>query len=249
VPHPGQYGMRTISFTSGRRILNQPMSEEAVVPESGGAGRPLLVMLHGHGGSPHSVVGNRLFAALQALGRKAPDVVALNGGDDSYYHDRGSGRWGTYIVDEAIPDALRITHADPHRIAITGISMGGFGALDIARLWPGRWCAVGGNSAAIFYPGYTAQGAFDDAEDFARHDLLDAAKHHPDLYRGVPVWIDTGTTDFFRKADTVFAHELEPGNSPVTFHVWPGGHGDSHWNGHYPDYIRFFANALAHCRA
>jgi poly(3-hydroxybutyrate) depolymerase len=84
VPHPGHYGMRTISFTSGERILHQSLSEEAVVPASGGAGRPLLVMLHGRGGSPHSVVGNRLFAALQALGPKAPDIIAVNGGDASY---------------------------------------------------------------------------------------------------------------------------------------------------------------------
>jgi S-formylglutathione hydrolase FrmB len=37
-------------------------------------------------------------------------------------------------------------------VAIGGISMGGFGAYAIARLDPGRFCAVGGQSAAL-YPG------------------------------------------------------------------------------------------------
>jgi len=248
LPHPGRYGLKVIDFDSGQRILHRSLGQKAVVPESGGRGRPLLVMLHGRGGSPSSMVGNQLFAALQALGSGAPDVIALNGTDHSYYHDREDGRWATYIMKEAIPDGLRVTGADPSRIAITGVSMGGFGALDLARLYPQQhWCAVGGNSAAIFYAGYTSEGSFDSADDFAKHDLLAAAKTDPDMYGDAPVWIDTGTTDFFRKADAQFADELKAGGADVTYHLWPGGHGGKHWNGHFPDYIKFFADALARC--
>src|SRR5205814_612124 len=162
VPHPGRYGYRTITFAAGKRLMHQALPQEAAVPTSGGGGRPLLVLLHGRGSSYKSPMSNQLFSALQALGPRAPDVISLNGDDASYFHDRASGSWGTYIVKEAIPAGLRVTHADPHRIAIAGTSMGGFGAFDIARLWPGRWCAVGGNSPAIFYPGHTSEGSFDD---------------------------------------------------------------------------------------
>ena len=247
-PHAGRNGLRTITFMTHSRLLHRDLSQEAVVPERGGAGRPLLVMLHGRGGSPKGEMSNQLFAVLQSLGRRAPDVVAVDGGDASYYHDRQDGPWGSYVVKEAIPQAIALLHADPHRVAIAGTSMGAFGELDIARLWPRRFCAVGGNSPAIFLFGaQSAAGAFDDAEDFPRHDLLAVARADPRIYGRIPLWIDTGTEDFFRQADTEFAHLLRGGGEQVTFHVWPGGHAEQHWDGHFPLYIQFFARALAGC--
>jgi hypothetical protein len=51
--------------------------------------------------------------------------------------------------------------------------MGGFGALDLARLAPSRFCAVGAHSAALWFSGgETPAGAFDAAADFERHDLI-----------------------------------------------------------------------------
>jgi len=76
--------------------------------------------------------------------------VLLNGGRHSWYHDRSSGRWASMILDDAIPDAVRRFHARPDRIAIGGISMGGYGALHLAALRPREFCAVGGHSAALY---------------------------------------------------------------------------------------------------
>src|SRR5581483_9923525 len=84
------------------------------------------------------------------------------------------------------PDAERRFHTNG-RVAIGGISMGGFGALDLARHDPSRFCAVGGHSAAVWTTaGATARGAFDDAEDVARHGIGSAAAvRNP--YAGLPV--------------------------------------------------------------
>lgn len=58
--------------------------------------------------------------------------------------------------------------------------MGGFGALNLARLEPGRFCAVGADSPALWTAAEeTAAGAFDDAEDFAANDVLEAAETDP----------------------------------------------------------------------
>ena len=80
---------------------------------------------------------------------RTPVVLLADGGDHSYWHDRRDGAWGASVLREAIPAALRRTQADAHRVAIGGISMGGFGALDLARLGPRRFCAVGAHSAAL----------------------------------------------------------------------------------------------------
>jgi enterochelin esterase-like enzyme len=171
--------------------------------------------------------------------------VLLNGGGHSYFHDRRDGPWGSMLLDEAIPDAEHRFHTSS-RVAIGGISMGGFGALYVAGLAPGRICAAGGHSAALWlHAGDSAPGAFDDAEDFAAHSVFrEAALGRFDR---LPVWVDVGTADPFRTADTTLAQELRARHVAVTFHVWPGGHEGSYWRSHWPAYLRFYARALARC--
>jgi len=211
--------------------------------------RPLLVFLHGYGANQDSYLTDAMFAALARLGTQAPDVVFPYGGPDSYWHDRADGAWGSYVMREVIPQAIARLHADPLRVAIGGISMGGFGALDLARLHPGRFCAAGGHSPALWVTGgESAAGAFDEAADFARHDVIAAARAGP-LAGGVPVWIDVGTQDPFRSADTLLASLLRAHGQPVTFHLWPGGHDDAYWNSHWSAYLAFYATALARCHA
>jgi S-formylglutathione hydrolase FrmB len=138
------------------------------------------------------------------------------------------------------PAALSRTGADPDRVAIGGISMGGFGALDLARLAPGRFCAVGAHSAALWFAGAdTPGGAFDDGEDFARHDVLAAAAGRK-VYR-VPVWIDVGRDDPFFETDTALAERLRSHGTDVRLDVHGGGH--SGWSSRMPAYLRFYVSA------
>ena len=111
---------------------------------SNGPRRPLLVFLHGRGADEQAFLDTEMFTALRKLGRKAPIVAFPDGGDHSYWHDRSDGAWGRYVTDEVIPTVGQEFNVDRERVAIGGISMGGFGAYDLARLHPGRFCAVGG---------------------------------------------------------------------------------------------------------
>jgi S-formylglutathione hydrolase FrmB len=247
-PGTATHGAQIVRFTIKSSLVHQTMPVTAIIPPgASGQPRPLLVFLHGKGGNQDSSVDGALFAALASLGARAPDVVFPYGGADSYWHDRADGAWASYVYQEVIPQALSRLHADPTRIAIGGISMGGFGALDIARLHPGRFCAVGGHSAALWVSGgESAAGAFDNAEDFARHDVI-AAAHAGDPYRGMAVWIDVGTQDPFRSADTTLVQELRADGHAVQFHVWPGAHDLSYWDSHWSSYLQFYATALADC--
>jgi enterochelin esterase-like enzyme len=211
-----------------------------------GSRRPLVVLLHGRGSGPESWIRPQLFDALHALGHRAPDLLLADGDTDSYYHDRRSGKWGSYVLREAIPAGIHKLGADGSRVAIGGISMGGFGALDLARLHPGRFCAVGGHSPALWTTGgATAPGAFDDAEDFARHDVVGTARPRR-VYR-IPVWLDAGTEDPFRGTDAAFAGELRGHGTQVSFHTSPGGHDWTYWGSQLAAYLRFYARALRSC--
>ena len=105
-------------------------------------------VLHGRGSGPGSNLNDAFVSALAAQGSRAPAVVFPSGGDHSYWHRRRGGDWARYVLREVIPEAVRRLNADPDRIAIGGISMGGYGAFEIAR--KRRFCAVGGHSAATW---------------------------------------------------------------------------------------------------
>jgi S-formylglutathione hydrolase FrmB len=225
----------------GGRVLPQV----AIRPAKAGAKPPLLVFLHGRGGLREESNANGAFLrALAGLGSRAPAVVFPSGDEASYWHDRRDGHWDAYVIHQVIPAAIRRLHADPRRVAIGGISMGGFGAYDIALHHPGRFCAVGGHSAAVWTAGgLSAPGAFDDGADFARNDVIAAARAHGrHAWRGIPLWLDNGSADPFRAADHTFAAALG-----IHQRIWPGGHDDAYWHAHYGSYLRFYAAALARC--
>lgn len=229
-------------FTVESRLVGRSLEQAVFVPSGDTKGRPLLVLLHGRSSSPDSMAKKSITDAIGKLGSRAPVVVFANGGNHSYYHDRADGRWGSYILQEVIPAAIQKYELDGRRVAIGGFSMGGFGALDLARFK--RFCAVGGHSAAMWRTGgETPQGAFDHAEDFEQNDIIELATANPHLYGDAKVWIDIGTEDPFRSANEELARRL----AGESFHLWRGDHDFSHFERDAPKVMRFYANALARC--
>jgi S-formylglutathione hydrolase FrmB len=229
------------------RFAHRTLAQVAAVPRdaSAGAERPLLVFLHGRGGDgEESNANDAFFAALDALGSRAPIVVFPNGGESSYFHRRSGGDWARYVLEEVIPQAVKRLGADPRRVAIGGISMGGYGAFNIARLRPRGFCAVGGHSAALWVRGGdSAPGAFDDAEDFARNDVIGLARARGHAAWGeARLWLDGGTRDPFRAGGEALARALQ-----IRMRHWPGEHEGDYWRAHYARYLRFYADALAAC--
>lgn len=216
-------GARVEHYTLHSRFVHGDLHEIRVVPAR--HGNWTLVFLHGRSAGPSSSLNQPFFDALHDLGNRAPVVVLPDGGDHSYWHNRADGRWGSMVLDEIVPQR--------GRVAIGGISMGGYGALLLGA--QRHFCAVGGHSPALWFSGAdSAAGAFDDAEDYARHDIV----NHPPHY-SAPVWIDVGTDDPFHDAAVHYAHEIH-----AQLQVWPGGHDDAYWHSHLRQYFAFYAR---HC--
>lgn len=214
--------------------------QHRVIP-AGRDGAPLLVLLHERGGSPRELLWPELVDSLEAMGANAPAVLLVDGGDHSYYHDRDDFDWGTHILDEAIPAARDRLDTDARKEAIGGFSMGGFGALDLGR--QRRFCAVGAHSPALWEGGgQTPEGAFDDAEDFERHDVLELAQADPGLFRGAQVWLDVGLDDSFRRNTVLLGAVVHaPAKTP------PGEHSTAYWREHVGEYLEFYDEALRTC--
>jgi S-formylglutathione hydrolase FrmB len=248
-PRADVVGVRVVRLTLDSAAVGRKLAVSVVVPPGGADGRPLLVFLHERGGSDRSWLRAPVLRALAALGTDAPVVAFPAGSEGSYWHDRAEGDWGRYVTEEVIPRVTRRFRTDGHRVAVGGISMGGFGAYSLALAHRGRFCAAGGHSPALWEEaGVSAAGAFDDADDFARHDVI-AAAGRPAAFGSTVLWLDGGTDDPFRRAADAFAARLRAAGTPLARHVSPGGHDSRYWLAHWPEYLRFYARALASCRS
>jgi S-formylglutathione hydrolase FrmB len=232
-----KHGADVESYEIDSAVVGRELEQRLVLPEEPSGA--LLVFLHGRSGNEESELREEFYDALAGLGENAPAVAFPDGGFDSWWHDRDSGAWGRYVIDEVIPRAVEESGADPRRVAIGGISMGGFGAYDLARLYPKRFCAVGGHSPAIWTEaGQTAAGAFDDAQDFENHDLVAAAR--AGRFGPKHFWLDIGDADPFVPGATALAQEMG-----AKVHSYPGSHNWDYWDAHWPRYLRFYANACS----
>jgi S-formylglutathione hydrolase FrmB len=245
-----KHGAKLVELEIHSRAVGRELGLNLIVPEKLGprGQRSLVVMLHGRSGDENTF-NDTVFEGLGDLrGRRAPVYAFPAGGVHGYWHDRADGDWGSWVTDEVIPSVVRRFGIDPQRIALAGISMGGFGAYDLALKHPGRFCAVGGHSPALWFErAETAPGAFDDEADFERNDVVGTVEADPEAFGSTKVWNDYGSEDPFRPYDEGFVQALEAGSADLTAHSWPGRHEASYWHAHWPAYQRFYVKALAAC--
>lgn len=159
-------------------------------------------------------------------------MISVTGGG-GYWHARRRGPFagtdaGEGVLRQLIPTGLRAAGLDAaSKVGLLGWSMGGYGALLLAPRLQGRTLGCAAMSAALWTSaGLSAPGAFDDAADFHRHDVL----HRLDLLRHTPVALRCGTEDPFIAADRLFVRRR-----PGTDHVFDaGGHDEGYWSKHAP---------------
>lgn len=136
-PPAASADVRTMTWHSAHR--RAPVTATVVAPAAGRSlrGLPVAVALHGSAETGASLVRKL------ALDHYLPDaaahgvppfaLAAVDGGPDSYWHPRASGDDPVaMIVDELLP-RLDDAGARTGRVGLIGWSMGGFGALVVAR--------------------------------------------------------------------------------------------------------------------
>jgi S-formylglutathione hydrolase FrmB len=249
-PQREQYGAKVKTFAIESDLLDRELPTKVVVPERAEArGRSMLLFLHGRNEDERSYLVEPMFEAVGDLGKRAPVVAFPSGGGTSYWHNRESGPWASYVLTEAIPQLIARYDVDPDRVVIGGISMGGYGALNIARIAPDRFCGVGAHSPALWESAdETAQGAFDDTEDFDRNDVIAlAGATDPGPYAGLRLWLDAGEDDPFLDGDEAFEQAVRANGGRPVVKRSPGGHDNGYWNDNWDEYFGFYAHALNEC--
>ena len=243
-------GLRMVTVKS--RALGRRGDVSVWAPQSQEIGT-LLILLHGvygshwawslHGGA------HRTAQQMLAAGEIAPLVIAMPSdglvADGSAYlthpHAEDVERW---IVDE-VPAIARLAapalRADA-RIAIAGLSMGGYGALRLGAKYAGRFSCISAHSAITCIE--ELQGFVEEPLrrylDCAPLEELSAAYWLCRNRQSLPrMRFDCGVDDPLIEGNRALHRTLEAEAIPHVYEEFAGGHEWSYWQQHVASTLRF----------
>lgn len=211
---------------------------------------PVLYFLHGLFESEQRWEQRGARAIVDSLitaGAIRPMIIAIPEGDNSFWVNSvdGTAPYEDYILKDFMPfieKTYRIRVSRAFRV-ISGVSMGGYGALELAMRHPDLFSAASAHSAILLpapihelppqlrqsFQSQFFEATFGNPVDeayWSRYNPIDLAQSAGGLNR-VAWYFDCGTEDrfeFFRGATKL--HEiLESTGVPHEYHLFPGGHG------------------------
>ena len=186
---------------------------------------------------------------LVPLATKHNVIIVCPDGQDSFYYDSPVDpkmQFESYIINELIPtvDEQYNTIADRSGRAITGLSMGGHGAMWLALRHQDLFRAAGSMSGALDV------SAIPNSKEIERvignHDnwaAYSAINLIPTLKEGtLDLIIDEGNSDFLYDQNMAFHKALRKAGISHTFHMRPGKHTWDFWTESLPRHMNFFFN-------
>jgi enterochelin esterase-like enzyme len=176
---------------------------------------PVIYMLHGAGADETAwvVKGGIQVTADQLINRgqlRKSVIVMPTTGPESWYTDSNADKAETAVVEDIIPYAEKHykIRSDRAGRSIGGLSMGGYGALNLSLSHPQLFCAAAVLSPAIYDPFPPPTSASRRTPQFSKDGKFDDAAWTKSLYPArlpsyldkktiVPMWIESGDQDRF----------------------------------------------------
>jgi predicted esterase len=180
---------------------------------------PIILFLHGRGergseGMFQTQIGLPL--AVRDHPERWPFVIVM---PQCLFTDFWTDPEMLNMAMAALDQEITEFHTDPSRTYLTGLSMGGYGAWELARLYPHRWAAIAIASGGPFwsYAPERWQQATTLPGEYAR-----AVGH-------TPIWMFHGSEDNVvppRESDLMF-NAFKAGGGNVRLWIYQGLHHDS----------------------
>ncbi len=242
---PSRGVMRVEQVRSAYR--RQSVEIATFLPSNTSKDLPVCLLLHGRFGNARSAPGGDLAGALAsavAKGHVKPFAfVAVDGGANTYWHQQQNDNPMAMLLEE-IPTWLAergLGGPDGKPFAVSGISMGGFGAFLYARRRQERRdpvSAIAAISPALItsWGEMSKRKAFRDQAEWASMDPL----RNLDKHGGAKVGMWCGTEDSFITGVRQYIQRARP----VVAATGPGGHNQVFYNRVLPDVVRFVGRHL-----
>jgi putative tributyrin esterase len=228
---------------------------------------PVLYLLHGGGGhfrdwltaTPDKMLVKNLADQYNLI------IVMPEGETFSWYLNSPLNRtsqFETYLtkeVIEKIDNTYRTVRSNKGRV-ITGLSMGGHGALYLATRHPELYCAAGSMSGALdlnvsnwkIQPEF-AKNVKEGFEKLIGKDTTTSQVYFNNSVvnmadrmkvNGLPLIIDCGVDDFLIEPNRELHHRLVYNKTPHDYTEHPGGHTWPYWENSLPYHVLFFSKIL-----
>jgi S-formylglutathione hydrolase FrmB len=182
-----------------------------------------------------------------------PLIVVMPDGGRSFYVDAVEGAaYGTAIGQE-LPDLISAYFPARKPWCITGLSMGGYGALKLALDHPDRFQSAVSHSGATHF-GHALEGPDEEFNrEFKRVVGSDPRGSRFDLHAEVlrvpkdrlpAMRLDCGVDDFLLWANREFHEHLVRNQIPHEYEEFPGEHNWPYWDEHVQEAIAYHRRNL-----
>ena len=266
----------TVLRQAVRYCVFLPPSYDAAPSSNGAAARevrryPVLYDLHGLGDNEQSLVNTGAWSLIQDLREQhkiGEFLIVTPDGEQTFYINSRDGRvrYSDFFIREFVPAIERKYRVRPGRVwrGITGMSMGGYGALRFAFAYPQLFGAVSAHSAAIVaQPPGPSNHAVDSGSPLAA--MLGAlygnpvdlafwnanspfvlARRNKAAISRLKIYFDCGSEDHygFDRGARALHGELDTLKVKHEFHIYPGGHGVEYYLTHVTASIEFHSRAF-----
>jgi enterochelin esterase-like enzyme len=232
---------------------------------------PVLYFLHGLGENEQALVtsgGWELIEDLERQRKVGGFLMVAPEGRSSFFINSADGRsrYSDFLRTEFLPFVethYRVLRTRGSR-GVTGLSMGGYGALRLAFAYPQLFGSVSAQSPALvtesprlldadLHDGgpleHLLASVFGDPVDIAhwnQNNPLQLARNKPAQIRGQKIYFNCGEQDEYGFAEGAKAldKELSGERVPHEFHLYPGGHDASYFLSHLAETIEFHWHAF-----
>ncbi|WP_460981835.1 alpha/beta hydrolase [Spirosoma fluminis] len=251
-------------------VMKKTMRAAIVLPESYAKSKtayPVLYLLHGgYGHFNDWITKTPDKSLLHRLANQYNIIIVMPEGEVfSYYLDSPvlkDSQFESYLtrdVTEKIDKTYRTIRDQKGRV-ITGLSMGGYGALYLATRHPDLYCAAGSMSGALNpdmntwkLPPDAAKhikaefekilGSFDQSPDgWAAYSVVGMADKMK--ANSLKLVFDCGVDDFLIEPNRELHRRLVFNQMPHDYSERPGGHSWEYWQNSLPNHVLFFSNVL-----
>jgi len=232
---------------------------------------PVLYFLHGLGDNERTLFNTGGWTLLDDLRQQhkiGEFLIAAPEGGQTFYINSADGRvrYGDFFLQEFIPlieNRYRIKKSRSER-AISGISMGGYGALRFAFSHPEMFSAVSAQSAALITESpqelntadrsgaplgkvlATVFGSPIPVQHWKNNSPFDLANRNQNALRRLSIYFNCGQDDNygFEKGAAALHEQLQKENVKHEYHLYPGDHSLSYFLAHFTEVMEFHSRAF-----
>lgn len=244
----------TDTLSIATRLLDSPENVTVICPDGDDNARfPVVYLLNGFGGDHRAwgIVQPRLGELADTYGM----IMVMPDGRDSWYWDSpvdSSMQMESFITRELVPyiDTNYPTRADAAHRAVTGLSMGGHGALWLAGRHPDIFGNAGSMSGGVDIRPFPKKWKMalrlgDKVGNEARWDSHTVACM-TDKFKdaGLNIIFDCGNDDFFAGVNNKLHQSFLEAGVAHDYTSRPGAHTRQYWANSILYHLLFFKNCF-----